>query len=361
MIKNLLITVFLFLLPLVSMAQQADFVYTPAQQLTLIGKATADGAFFHRVDTARYSDMPAEVKRLFTHSSGLALSFVTNSKSIKARWTVPNKRQGGNMTPIMQKGVDLYIKCKDTWVYAGVGSPNGTTSHRTLVEDMDDSDKECLLYLPLYDEVTELEIGVTADAYLRKGDTPFSKGKIVVYGSSITQGASASRPGLAYPSQLARSSGCSFVNMGLSGSGKMEASVGRMLADIEDVDAFILDCVPNPSPAEITERMIPFVRLLREKHPNVPIVIIQSIIREEGNFNLKLRERVRQQNMAITEQFKTMQKMGIKNIYMIKEDDFLGIDHEGSIDGDHPTDVGFERMLSKFKPALSKILKIKFK
>lgn len=334
---------------------EPKFIYTPATHLTLVGKAADEGAHFHRVDTAKYNTMPAEVKKLFTNSSGLAISFVTNSTVIKARWTVPNRRQGGNMTPIMQKGLDLYIKRDGQWVYAGVGSPNGVTSNRTLVENMDSEEKECLLYLPLYDEITDLEIGVDRNAYLRKGVNPF-KGKYVVYGSSITQGASASRPGLAYPAQLSRSTGLNFINMGLSGNGKMEPEVGRMLVSIKNVDAFILDCVPNPSPDEIRERTVPFVKQLRKSHPKVPIIIIQSVVREKGNFNLKVRERVHQQNIAIAEQVKILQNMGIKNLHFIKEDSFLGTDHEGSIDGDHPTDVGFERLLQKLKPALMEIL-----
>ncbi len=346
-------------LPLILSAQGKTFNYTPAQELQLVGKASSDGGFFHRVDTLRYNDMPAGVKRLFTQSAGLAVSFVTDATSIKARWTVPNKRQGGNMSPIMQKGLDLYVKRDGVWQYAGTGSPNGVKSERTLVGNMEEGEKECLLYLPLYDEVTSVEVGVEDGFYLRKGANPFN-GRIVVYGSSITQGASASRPGMAYPSRLARSCGREFINMGLSGSGKMEASVARMLADIENVDAFILDCIPNPSAEEIVERAAAFVGILREKHPDVPIVFIQSIVRETGNFNMKARASVEAQNEAIEQQFRILRKDD-RNIYLIKESDFIGKDHEGTIDGVHPNDLGFDRMIRKFKPALSRILKLKFR
>ncbi len=72
------------------------------------------------------------------------------------------------MTPIMQKGLDLYIKKKGEWQYAGVGIPQGIHSTSTLAENMDTSEKDCILYLPLYDEITHLEIGVSSDAYLKK-------------------------------------------------------------------------------------------------------------------------------------------------------------------------------------------------
>jgi UDP-N-acetylglucosamine:LPS N-acetylglucosamine transferase len=170
----------------------------------------------------------------------------------------------------------------------------------------------------------------------------------------------ASRPGMAYPARLSRSSGYNFINLGLSGNGKMEKEVAGMLADI-DADAFILDCIPNPSPKEITERAVDFVMTLREKHPDTPIIIIQTLIRETGNFNQKARENVKQQNEAIAEQVEVLRKKGVKNLYFIKEDRFLGTDHEGTIDGTHPNDLGFDRMLKKYKPAISKILKIKFR
>ena len=195
--------------------------------------------------------------------------------------------------------------------------------------------------------------------HIRKGENPF-KEKIVVYGSSILQGASASRPGMAYPARLSRSSGYNFINLGLSGNGKMEKEVAEMLADI-DADAFILDCIPNPSPKEITDRTVDFVMTLHQKHPDTPIIVIQTLIRETGNFNRKARENVKRQNEAIAEQVEVLRKKNVKNLYFIKEDQFLGTDHEGTVDGTHPNDLGFDRMLKKYKPAISKILKIKFK
>ena len=336
-----------------------NITYVPAQELLLVGKATTEGEYFHRVDTAKYCTMPPTVKKLFTNSAGLAISFTTNSPVIKAKWMVPDNYQLPNLTRVAQKGLDLYIKRDGKWQFAGVGIPGGVTTEKVLVDNMGTEEKECLLYLPLYDELKSLEIGVSSDAHIRKGENPF-KEKIVVYGSSILQGASASRPGMAYPARLSRSSGYNFINLGLSGNGKMEKEVAEMLADI-DADAFILDCIPNPSPKEITDRTVDFVMTLRQKHPDTPIIVIQTLIRETGNFNQKARENVKRQNEAIAEQVEVLRKKNVKNLYFIKEDQFLGTDHEGTVDGTHPNDLGFDRMLKKYKPAISKILKIKFK
>lgn len=355
--RYLLFIILLF--PFVLNLYSQKFKYISVNNLELIGKACNTEAFFHRIDTLKYNNLPKEVKELSTNSAGLAISFKTNSPIIKARWEVANKRDYNNMSPIVQKGVDLYIKDNNKWIFAGVGKPIGKNSDVTVVKNMNNDSKECLLYLPLYDEVKNMEIGVTEESFIDKNYNPF-KGKIIVYGSSITQGASASRPGLAYTSQLSRSSGRLFVNLGFSGSGKMEASVADMLAEIQDVDAYILDCIPNPSPEEIEERTINFVNTIRKNHPNVPIIFIQSIIRETGNFDQEVSEYVCRQNRAINLEIRKLKEAGVKDLYLIKEDNFLGTDHEGCIDGIHPNDVGFSRMIKKYKKYISRILDIKF-
>ena len=133
-----------------------------------------------------------------------------------------------------------------------------------------------------------------------------------------------------------------------------------MLKDI-DADAFILDCIPNPSVDEICDRTINFIKTIRDKHTDAPIIVIQSVIREKGNFNMKICKMVKEQNRAIEDQIHILHELGFKNLYLIKENHFLGTDHEGTVDGVHPSDLGFERMLEKIKPALAEILDIKFR
>src|SRR3546814_662722 len=126
------------------------------------------------------------------------------------------------MTAIAFEGLDLYIKRDGRWQYAGVARPaTNECNEYTVVQDMEPGDKECLLYLPLYDETTSVQIGVEAGANISARPNPFSK-NILVYGSSIVHGASASRPGLAYPARLSRETGYHFLNFGVSVTEKME-------------------------------------------------------------------------------------------------------------------------------------------
>ncbi len=335
-----------------------EIQYIDASTLTLYGKAHPSGPHYHRVDTARYRDMPRSVKSLSTHAAGLVIAFKTNAREIHARWRVKDPvRFYDNMTEIASRGLDLYIKRDGQWTFAGVGRcSNGPVSERRIVGNMAEGEKECLLYLPMYDELISLEIGTEKGSTVSPLEIPW-KGKVVIYGSSITQGASASRPGMAYPAQLQRHLGYEVVNLGYSGSGKMEASVAHMIADIEGVDLFVLDCAANPSPAEIEERTENFVRLIREKHPQVPMLMIERTNSEAGNFDTESRQRVIDQNKNFRAAYQRLVKSGMRQLSLIPGDGLLGHDHEATTDGVHPNDIGFERMVNVIEPRIRKVLK----
>lgn len=336
-----------------SLAQST--VYTPATDLTLVGKVLPTQQVYHRVDTADHPDMPPAVKRLLTNSAGLAVAFKTNSTTISAKWCTSPRTASSNMTAIAYEGLDLYIKKDGRWQFAGVGRPNGDCTEYTLVRNMAEGEKECLLYLPLYDETTSLEIGVAAGATLQPLPDPFQK-RILMYGSSILQGASASRPGMAYPARMSRATGLNFMNLGLSGSAKMEKAVADMITTIP-ADAFVLDCVPNSSPDEIRERTAYLVNTIRQHHPKAPIIVIPSTVRENGAFDQEVGKRVQAQNEQIKQEVAKLQRSGVKDLYLLSYPRQLGEDHEGTVDGSHPNDLGFDRMLQQLQPQLLKILR----
>lgn len=352
--KISLLCVILFFVCYTESAAQ-NIQYTDARELPLYGKSHVSGPHFHRVDTARYRDMPPRVKVLATHAAGLVIAFKTNSREIHSRWKVKYPvKSHKNIAAIGSRGLDLYIRKHDQWVFAGAGVPGDSVTTHKIVGNMADGEKECLLFLPMYEELLELAVGVEAGSYISPLKMQW-KGRIVIYGSSITQGASASRPGLAYPSRLSRRLGYEVVNLGFSGSGKMEESVGRMVADA-DADLFILDCAANPTPQQIADRTENFVRLIREKHPDVPIVMIESVVRETGNFDQKVQKMVSDQNRNFQNAYARLVKDGMQKLYLIKGDDLLGHDHEGTIDGTHPNDLGFDRMIQVIEPKIRLLL-----
>ena len=143
------------LIPAMAVAENTPVKYADAANLTIVNKAQPGGSAFQRIEVARYPELTPTVTRYYRYSTGLAVAFRTDSRNIRARWTTVNKLPGANTTLIAQRGLDLYIRRDGKWVFAGVGVPNksGTQHEAPIVEHMDTTMKECLLYLPLYDEI----------------------------------------------------------------------------------------------------------------------------------------------------------------------------------------------------------------
>jgi len=332
----------------------AQFKYVAAESLTIGGKMMPTQHPFQRVDTVKHSGLPARLKQLFTHGAGMFIAFKSNTASISLKWCVTNAKPLPYMTSFSNKGFDLYVKQNDKWQFAGVAPSTATCSEKNIIADMGEEEKEFILYLPVYDETRSLEIGVEKKADIKPIPDPFKK-RILIYGSSIVQGAGTSRSGMTYPAQLTRQTGLNFINFGLSGMAKMEPEVADIVASVE-ADAYILDCVPNSAPSIIKERTANLVKTIREKHPKTPIIVMQSIIREGGYANKRVGKYVKDQNVAIQNEVMNLLNGGMKDLYFITSEQLLGNDHEGSIDGTHPNDLGYFRMASTLKNEILQIL-----
>ena len=343
---------------LATAARSADPVrYVDAATLTVIGKALPTEQPYNRIDTTRFR-VPAKTPGYCYHPTGLAVVFRTDSRTIRARWETSGKNPSDNMAAVAQKGLDLYIRSNGEWVFAGVGRPkiNGKNDlhDAAIISNMAEGEKECLLYLPLFDEVKTLEIGVDAGARIEAAPNPF-RHRIVVIGSSITHGTGLSRPGMAYPAQLERATGFEFVNLGASGQCKMEQFFAHVAAACE-ADAFLFDSFSNPSAQQIEERLEPFVATIRTAHPTTPLIFLQTEVRESRNFNDKIRKFEDDKRAASEAGMQRLLKQD-KNIYFLNPGMPLGDDHDATVDGVHPSDLGHGRILEVIRPQIVKILK----
>lgn len=331
-----------------------------AADLTIIGKPIPTSKPFTRIDGDVYKFNDTTIDRYAGYSTGLAIVFETDSPIIKARWTTGEGNASQNMTAICCKGLDLYIMKDGEWVFAGVGTPSMKkppySSHEcTLVSDMEKGTKQCLLYLPLFDKVETLEIGIDEGAVISPGTNPF-RYNIIVHGSSITHGASSSRPGMTYPARFGRDNGLYTCNLGFSGMCKLQKEYAHYLADIKDVDAFIFDTFSNPQAEVIYEKFDEFVDIVRAAHPDVPMIFLQTERRETRNFSTKREtSEAAKQNAAETVVRRRMKTD--KHMYFISSEDFLGHEHIATVDGVHPTDLGFHYMLESITPKIRKILR----
>ena len=264
--------------------------YHNAAGLNVIGKAIPTSKDFTRIDTSAYKFNDKVIDEYACHSTGLAVLFATDSPFIKAKWQTSGKNAAPNMTAIAQKGLDLYIRQNGEWVFAGVGRPvmgkePEYASHKgTIVKSMAPGRKECLLYLPLYDCLDSLFIGIDENSYIEPLDNPF-RHRIVIKGSSVTHGLAASRPGMSYAARFGRDNGFYTFNLGFSGLSKLQVEYAEYLADIEDVDAFIFDAFSNPSAEVIHENFYRFVDIIRAAHPQTPLIFMQTERRESRNFD----------------------------------------------------------------------------
>lgn len=353
-----LIILFFVIALMQSSYAQDSLKYVNAQRLAIGGKAKKTVNIYERIDKAETVGMPKSVQDLAMNSAGIYVVFETNSTTIAARWKLTADKYMAFMTPIAHSGLDLYCLVNDKWQYVIVAKPaKGITNQsQVIVQHLDTTLKRFMLYLPLYNSVTKLEIGVDKGAVIhvpKKLGIKQSK-RVVVYGSSIVQGASASRPGMAYPAIMQRELGIDVINLGFSGSAKMEMEVAKYLATVP-ADCFVLDCIPNQTPEQVSERALPFIKNLRAQRPKTPIIILESVIRETGYFDQQLGKHVQQQNESIRRVYDQLKKEGYKNIHYIPAHKLTGNDHEATIDGVHLTDLGFTRIAGAVMSVIKKV------
>ena len=334
--------------------------YFNAADLNVIGKAIPTSKDFTRIDTAAYKFNDEVIEEYACHSTGLAVLFATDSPIIKAKWQTSEKNAEENFTAIAQKGLDLYIKKDGEWVFAGVGRPNMSKGpaydqhEGTIVKSMAPGRKECLLYLPLFDSLDSLFIGVDDKSYIEPLDNPF-RHRIVIKGSSVTHGLAASRSGMSYAARFGRDNGFYCFNLGFSGKSKLQREFAEYLADVE-ADAFIFDAFSNPSAEIIHEQFDAFVDIVRAAHPGVPLIFMQTERRETRNFDTSREDFEARKQAAAEKEIRERMKTD-KHIYFIPSDDFLGDEHIATSDGAHPTDLGFTYMLESISPKILKILR----
>lgn len=337
-----------------SIAASSQVKYIDAHQLNIVGKALPTPHPYHRIDTVEYKGFTIEENIQARCSAGLAVVFETNSTQIDILAEYGQYvYNGAGTSRIAAEGFDLYIRKDGKWLYASSLAPKERGDKLTLISDMDSTSKECLLYLPNYSEILSLQIGVDQQAFINPLENPF-RHKVVIFGSSFTHGVGNSRSGMSYPLQISRNTGIGFYNIACAGNCRLQPYFADYMADISDAEAFVFDAFSNLDGQMIRQTVIPFIEILRAAHPNVPLIFVQTIYREHRNFNKDLDRREADKQAAAIEMMAIAQER-FDNIYFIDSEGFTGYDHASSVDGVHPSDVGYMRWAEALQPKLLEV------
>jgi hypothetical protein len=330
-------------------------------------KFTVEGLGFRDVKSP-YDRLPGraegvvrpEVWNLSRDSAGALVRFVAATTAIHARWTLTNKSlAGANITAVASSGLDLYARTDaGKWRWLGIGRPTKFPENTdALITGIPAAEREYMIYLPLRNGVTSLEIGLPKGGTIAPGQARAAGSKaILFYGTSITHGISASRAGMTHVAMLGRTFNREVINLGFSGNGRMEPEVIQFVAEL-DPAVFVLDCLPNMGAKDVRERTAPGVKMLRAAHPETPILLVEDRNIETGFLVQARRDANEANHAALREAYAAMQQEKVPQLCYLKADDLLGHDGEGTIDGSHPTDLGFTRQAAEFERVLRPVLK----
>lgn len=336
-----------------------DVAWYDARDIGVEGQGFADTKSpFDRLPARAETVVRGPVWGLSQHSAGVCVRFETDSTSLHAKWSLTSDRLEMNHMPATGvSGLDLYVKTEaGKWRWLSVGRPAAKDTSAQLVSGLPAGRREYIVYFPLYNGVTAVSIGIVKDAKLWKADARKSGLKpVVFYGTSITQGGCASRPGMVHTAILGRWLDAPVINLGFSGNGRMEADVAKFIGEI-DASVYVIDCLPNMGADEVKARTESLVKILREAHPDTPIVLVEDREYTDSFLIASKAERSRVSRAELKAALDRLEKSGVKNLHYIKGEYLLGDDGEGTVDSSHPTDLGFLRQSEAFQLVLKPIL-----
>lgn len=331
-----------------------------------------EGLAFFNENNKEYFRIPLNKKGLVSDAvywlagqpSGGQIRFITNAKKISVKIKNKGDYLMCHMACTGQQGVDLYYKRKKERKYtfftcAKFSAP--TSDFESIIFEADEKEeKEIIINLPLYEGLEEILIATEQDAYIKKAKDRKIKGKVVIYGTSITQGGCASRPGMAFSNILSRRLDVEFINLGFSGSGLGEIELAKIATSIDDVNLLILDYEANGGATDdMKDNLVPFIDTFRQRYPLTPILIMSKPPFSNYVFSKKA---VDHRNFYFKFQKDVVENKrnnGDENIYFYDGNNIFGKKDilESCVDGTHPTDLGFYRMANSLQPIITKLLK----
>ncbi|MEO8720224.1 MAG: SGNH/GDSL hydrolase family protein [Ginsengibacter sp.] len=319
---------------------------------------------FHRLPISMKDSVRKPVWNLSENTAGEFIHFKTSATEIKVLYTLASKNFSmPHMPSTGEGGLDLFaIDINGNWNWAPGGYHFGDTCSYTFrnlfLAKNSTAVSDFYLYLPLYNSVTWLSIGVDQkDSFAftsKRNEEP-----IVAYGTSILQGGVTSRPGLAWTNILQRNLDRTVINLGFSGNGRFEAPVFDLMSKV-NAKLYILDCMPNLtrgfSKEEIKNRVVYGVNKLREQNKYVPILLVEHAVGYAPFYmdTARLND-YHNSSLVIEKIFQDLKSSGVKNIYLLTDKE-IGFDINSTTEGLHPNDIGMMKYAIAYEKKIREIL-----
>ena len=311
---------------------------------------------FKRLPEAVAEPLGGWMPELALNTAGGRVRFKTNSRRMVIRAVTKHKSQMFHTTPMMEAGFDVYIDGKRDSRFAGGTKPDFQLREEGYDDEFifhTNAQREITVNFPLYGHVYDLQIGLEKGASLG-AHAPYRHEKpIVFYGSSITQGGCASRPGKTYQAIISRKYDCDYINLGFSGSARAEEGIVDYMADLK-MSAFVSDYDHNaPDPEYLKNTHYKMYEKIREKHPDIPYFMVTKP-------DFAFRDEDVERRCVIMESYLKAYRGGDKNVYFIDGSTFFADGDMGdfTIDYCHPTDDGFAKMAALIGDTLAKVMEL---
>lgn len=291
---------------------------------------------------------------LHTNTAGGRVRFKTDSKYIVIKSVMSNVCNFAHMTLLGTSGFDIYENKnnRSSYIKSFIPPTDLKNGYESIIYFDTNEIRDLTINFPLYNNLDSLYIGIQNSAILERGEEYIYQKPVLFYGSSITQGGCASRPGNCYQNIISRKLDCDYINLGFSGNGKAEEAIVSYMSSL-DISVFVCDYDHNAPTVEYLEQTHGrMYDMIRGEHPNTPIIMISKPDFKDCNNDDHKRRSV------IFETFQNAINNGDHNVYFIDGETLFGEDNRDccTVDGCHPNDLGFERMAKVIGSVLEEIL-----
>ncbi|MCF0233934.1 MAG: SGNH/GDSL hydrolase family protein [Thermoguttaceae bacterium] len=338
----------------------AGFAWYDATKWPVENKCWNDvDRYFARFPARAKGVVTDSVWNLSQHSAGEVVRFRTNATQIKVRYKLYSSGLAMEHMPATGvSGLDLYAFDDEskTWRWVGCTKPGKQSDEKSWIDGIEAKTRDFQIYLPLYNGVDALSIGVPEGAEFT-ALSPRTDKPVVYYGTSIAHGGCASRPGNCYTAMLNRRLDMPVVNLGFSGSARMEIAIAELLGEI-DAAVYVIDALPNMGPELVAERAVPFLKKLREARPDTPIILVEDRAMSFSWIKPSQQDFHKRNRAELKKAFDELSPNDA-NLHYVAGDTILGedLDFDGTVDGSHPNDLGMWRQANVLEDAIRAVLK----